>query len=424
MSYEADRTLSQNRQLIYPVDANPDDFFPECIKFTIKKRTGMNLDKRAEQVRASMKALIKKRRETIAERGDSSNLLGDAKALLEYLGKGVKWAGDNIGIPSAETVVDFMEKSFEKGTRSGTGNEYRNEKLTIQQQQREAMGTIFMNMPNAIQYSEQANWGSQNLGVGGDMARRGMSGNDQGDFGARLGGAAVGAMGNIAGAAVGSVVGKITGALGIGSGSMGAVGGLFAGETLQKGVEAGLSISGNPYMEMMFSGIGFRNFRFDFVLRPRHRKEMEEVGLIIKSFREYSRPSWNPQFGGQSFMNYPMEFDIQFLTLEEGDDTFAEFQDNIHLPHLKPCVLTSVETNYTPQSIWAAHEAGAPVSITLGLAFSETELVMAEDIQALDWPGSGGEYGRPNPNSSEPSGILKPDPKHAGGTSSPDDIGE
>jgi len=72
--------------------------------------------------------------------------------------------------------------------------------------------------------------------------------------------------------------------------------------------------------------------------------------------------------------------------------------------------LSNVETNFTPQSIWAAHKAGAPVAVTLGLAFTETELVMAEDIQAFDWPGPGGEYGRadsgPNPNSSEPSAIV------------------
>ena len=159
-------------------------------------------------------------------------------------------------------------------------------------------------------------------------------------------------------------------------------------------------------MEMMFQGIGFRNFRFDFVLRPRHEKELEEVGSILKAFREFSRPSWNKSFGGQAFMNYPMEFDIQFLTLEESENSFTNnFDTNMHLPQLKPCVLTSVETNYTPQSIWAAHRAGAPVAVTLGLAFQETELVMAEDIQKSDWPNNQ----ENNPNSSEPMGVMPVD---------------
>ena len=62
-----------------------------------------------------------------------------------------------------------------------------------------------------------------------------------------------------------------------------------------------------------------------------------------------------------------------------------QYVDNKHLPTLKPCVCSSVETNFTPQGIWSAYEDGAPVSITLGLSFQETELVMADDI-GTEWP--------------------------------------
>ena len=51
---------------------------------------------------------------------------------------------------------------------------------------------------------------------------------------------------------------------------------------------------------------------------------------------------------------------------------------------LKNCVCDSVTSNYTPQSIWAAHDAGAPVAVTLGLSFQETELVMAEDVHGTE----------------------------------------
>ena len=40
----------------------------------------------------------------------------------------------------------------------------------------------------------------------------------------------------------------------------------------------------------------------------------------------------------------------------------------------------NVTSNYTPQSIWAAHDGGVPLAVTLGLSFQETELVMAEDV--------------------------------------------
>jgi len=299
MPYNPDSTLPQGQSLIYPVDANPNDFFPECIKFTVKKRDGMSLDKIVNESRASLKRLVKKTTTPGSDSHGENNILGEFFETLVDLAKKGK------DIDPLEVVTNIIES----GSKTGTGSEYRNDRLSIQKQNRKAMGAIYMNMPNSIQFSEAANWGSQNLGVGGDTARRLATGHSLEGTGARVGGMAAGNLGNIAGGLVGGILGKITGAMGFG---MGAAAGLYGGEALQKGFESGLSIAQNPYMEMMFSGIGFRNFRFDFVLRPRHEKELETVGLIIKSFREFSRPSWNPQFAGQSFMNYPMSLIFNF----------------------------------------------------------------------------------------------------------------
>ena len=52
----------------------------------------------------------------------------------------------------------------------------------------------------------------------------------------------------------------------------------------------------------------------------------------------------------------------------------------MNVPQLKDCVCDNVSSNYTPQSIWAAHKGGVPVAVTLSLSFQETELVMAEDV--------------------------------------------
>jgi hypothetical protein len=161
--------------------------------------------------------------------------------------------------------------------------------------------------------------------------------------------------------------------------------GAIGGETIQRGMESAFSVSHNPYMEMMFSGVGFRSFKFDFVFRARNKSEIATVGNIIKKFRQYSRPSWVGGGLGKSFMNYPQEFNIKFLTMTNPNTNVEQYVPNKHLPTLKPCVCSSVETNYTPQSIWSAFEDGAPVSITLGLTFQETALVMAEDV-ATEWP--------------------------------------
>ena len=87
-----------------------------------------------------------------------------------------------------------------------------------------------------------------------------------------------------------------------------------------------------------------------------------------------------------------MEFNISFLTLEDGTARVTEpnkmatnsdkvYNINQNIPQIKPCVCTNVETNYTPQSIWAAYKGGQPIAVTLGLSFNETELVMADDVE-------------------------------------------
>ena len=425
MAYQPEHTLGSGDALIYPVDANPNDFFPECIKFTVKQRLGMNIDKVVKETASSMKDLYKslsagKKGLAIHKQIQYAQGRKEEKGILEWIGELTEEFKGATGLSYDDlNMGEIATDAYKKLTSSVRAEHGRvsaaNSNLKPSQQNRKTLGAIYMNMPNNIQFSEGANWGGQELGVGGDVTRRTVGGTNEagGSNIDRLAGAAFGSIGNLAGAGVGGMVGGLFSAMGLSGGTMvGLAAGAFSGERMQKGFEAGLSISQNPYMEMMFSGIGFRSFRFDFVLRPRHEKELMVVGNILKSFREFSRPSFNDSFGGQAFFNYPMEFDIQFLTLDEGEGTFANnYETNWHLPQLKPCVLSSVETNYTPQSIWAAHRAGAPVAVTLGLSFQETELVMAEDIQSTDWPNGGGEgldvlpTGGPNPNSSEPSAI-------------------
>jgi hypothetical protein len=180
--------------------------------------------------------------------------------------------------------------------------------------------------------------------------------------------------------------------------------GAIGGNVIQSGAEAAFSVKQNPYMEMMFSGIGFRSYKFDFVFRARNKTEIKTVGEIIKKFRQHSRPTWVESGFGKSFMNYPQEFQIQFLT-----DFNNSYEQNLNLPYLKPAVCTSVDTNFTPNNIWAAYDKGAPVAITLGLSFSETELVMADDVarDGLDMNEQEGQ----NPagsisNRSVPSAII------------------
>ena len=180
--------------------------------------------------------------------------------------------------------------------------------------------------------------------------------------------------------------------MGIKGGMFGAaIGALAAGSPIQKGLESTFGVVQNPYLEMMFSGIGFRQFQFDFTFRPRNDTEQKTVHQIIKMFRLNSRPTFTEQGLGKSFMDYPKEFRIDFLTKCEGPEKHDEegvWIINTAVPQLKTCVCTNVSTNYAPDNMWLAHKGGKPNAIQLSMSFKETELVMAKDV------GVGGEsYG-------------------------------
>ena len=235
-----------------------------------------------------------------------------------------------------------------------------------------------MNMPAGVQFNDKANWGPQDLGMIGQGVKTLITGGGTGAESVK--GAAVGAAGNVAAAGV-TGIGSLVARMGLKGGLVGmAVGAAAAGSTIQKGGEAALGVSMNPYMEMMFSGVAFREYQFDFTMRPRSAEEFQQIDQIIKMFREHSRPSWVGGQLGKSFMNYPMVYNIQFLTTEgEGDS--EQYALNPNVPKLKTCVCDSITTNYAPQNMWTAHKDGVPVAITLGLHFQETELVMAQDVQ-------------------------------------------
>ena len=189
--------------------------------------------------------------------------------------------------------------------------------------------------------------------------------------------------------------------MGISGGMFGAaIGAVAAGSPIQRGAEAALGVAQNPYMEMMFTGVGFRAFQFEFIMRPRNEKEVTEVSDILKMFRTFTKPTFTEGALGKSFMDYPMEFQIEFLTSGGYTDFTHEeatargrgstakggfgtnYITNKNVPKLKNCVCDSVTSNYTPQSVWAAHDEGVPVAVTLGLSFQETEPVSYTHLRA------------------------------------------
>jgi len=392
--------------LIYPLDLNPENFFPEAICFQVKKRVGLSLEEVVEAVGDTAGELIdalnpmsesrnamaysteiEKEVSELKKNGVSDKVLQDeAKAKIR-----AKWIENGKTPPSDDYYEDVIASGkllqpFSKSFGALKGKVAAQRALTSHGTTANTLGNIYMNMPNQIQFSEAANWDPTSLGWVGAIKNT---------VGEAFAGGIAGQAGNITAAAFGGSMGYLMKLLRIPHAG-GMLGGLVAavseGSKIQHGIESAMSMAQNPYMEMMFQGVGFRKFTFNFVMRPRNLEEVQQVMGILKMFRLHSRPSWSEGMLGHGFMKYPMEFHISFLTLESGSARVAKpnkiatnvdkvYTVNQHIPKIKPCVCTNVETNYTPQSIWTAYKGGNPVAVNLGLSFSETELVMADDVE-------------------------------------------
>ena len=383
-------TVKPFPSLVYPDDLNADNFYPDCVCFTVQKRLGVSIDDVTEAFGKAATTFDNKFNEKISQYPGLQKLVdkemkgvGADKTKQEAAKQAAitKYKEENPKHGMAENMLEVLGSSLGAVSQSLSTKQLKPGKSTTS-----TLGSIYLNMPNGIQFNESANWAGQELGFMGKMTQDLITGGGAtGDVGKILAGAAAGSAGSLVGAAVGAIP-SLVGKLGISGGMFGAaIGAMAAGSPIQKGLESALGVAQNPYMEMMFTGVGFRKFNFEFILRPKSTKEVGTVADILKNFRTFSKPTFTEGDLGKSFMDYPMEFGIEFLTSGGGGGSAkavnkTSFQRNMNVPQLKNCVCDNVTTNYTPQSIWAAHNGGVPVAVTLGLSFQETELIMAEDV--------------------------------------------
>jgi hypothetical protein len=171
------------------------------------------------------------------------------------------------------------------------------------------------------------------------------------------------------GAFVGGAVGKIGGGV---FEVAGALAGAAAGQALKGGI-AGAGLARNPYMATMYSNPNIRSHSFNWKLIAKSREETDIIRSIIYAFKYHSAPGMKS--GKEHFFDYPEQFDIDFH--------YDKFLYNIG-----PSVLNSVAVEYHAEGQPLYHDVEiegvsekAPLSITLGLQFSEVSIISKEQIK-------------------------------------------
>ena len=135
----------------------------------------------------------------------------------------------------------------------------------------------------------------------------------------------------------------------------------------------------NPNMELLFSDVTIRNFRFSFKLTPRNKKEAEQVKLIIRAFKRNMAPQAQGGVanGSQFFLRTPNIFKLRYRS---GN------KDHPFLHKFKQCFLTDMQTTYTADGVYSTYEDGTPVSMQMDLSFKELQPIY--DIDYDEKPGN------------------------------------
>jgi len=125
----------------------------------------------------------------------------------------------------------------------------------------------------------------------------------------------------------------------------------------------------NPNMELLFSGVTLRTFRFSFKMTPRDNDESNNVKNIIRTLKKNMAAR-----GEGTFLNTPNVFTLAY---KKGSD------DHPFLHKFKPCFLKDMSVNYTGENVYTTYSDGTPVSMTMDLTFQEMFPIYEKDYNGF-----------------------------------------
>ena len=131
----------------------------------------------------------------------------------------------------------------------------------------------------------------------------------------------------------------------------------------------------NNRLEMLFEGIGRREFTFSFKMMPKSEAEAYSVRKICEMFRFYMSPSFIGDISTSRTMAFPATFDIKYL--------YAFGEVNRFLNKISTCVCTQAAITYGGERVQFFRPTGdgaPPVETQLDLTFKELELITRERI--------------------------------------------
>ena len=131
----------------------------------------------------------------------------------------------------------------------------------------------------------------------------------------------------------------------------------------------------NPNAEMLFQGPVLRDFSFKYRMVARSKKE----GVSIRSIIKFLKAGMAPKFRSSTYLKSPDVFTLQYKNGTKENDILKTVN------RFSPggLALTTLGTDYAPNTYWSAYDDSQPVEITMDLSFAELRPIYEQDQMDL-----------------------------------------
>lgn len=143
----------------------------------------------------------------------------------------------------------------------------------------------------------------------------------------------------------------------------------------------------NPNAEVLYDSPNMREIGMVFKMVPKNAKDAYNIKMICDTFRTASLPRFGGSGGIESFtsadgakpvnlsadnfIRVPYLCKFSFMT---GSGT------NKWISQFKPCAITRVQVNYTPDGTYAAYGDSSPIATELSINFLESKLIYQNEV--------------------------------------------
>jgi len=231
-------------------------------------------------------------------------------------------------------------------------------------------GTVILPIPEGIQDSNGASWGSGDMGPIQTATMGAAMGIIKAEKGIDAAGVAIRNVFNKLGTASQTAIGqdlsrtffaaKATEAL-TGTGDF--------NQALSR--QTGAVFNSNT--ELLFSGVSLRSgFSFSFDMVPRSKRESDEIKDIIRFFKIESAAQKGAGSGGAAglFLKSPSVFRLRYMSGGNPHPFLNQF---------KICALNAMSVDYTASGTYATYSDATPVHMVMTLTFQELTPIYRED---------------------------------------------